>query len=122
MMREHFGAQHAGMMEGRLDALKSELKLTPDQVRAWEKFENTATKQRAAMKEVHSAARSTPQSAPERMALHIELMEQRLAGMQEMSAALNGLYDVLTPAQKTIIDQGVGPMAGRHAAHLASHR
>lgn len=122
MMGGNFGWNHAGIMENRLAALKGELKLTANQEPAWQKFEDAAKQQGAAMQALRDAAQTAPQSAPERMTRHTEFMQQRLAGMQAVSAAFNDLYAVLTPAQKAIVDQGFGPMAGWRGALFARSR
>jgi LTXXQ motif family protein len=125
MMGGHFGSDHTAMIETRLGTLKSELKLTANQELAWQKFEDASKRQAVAMQKLHDTAQTTPttpQSTPERLARHTEFMQQRVAGMQAVSSALTELYAVLTPAQKAIVDQGFGPMAGRHAGLLARNR
>jgi len=95
-----------GMMQGmpgtaRLDALKSELKLTADQTKSWDAFEAAVRSQRQAMIATHAAMQA---SGPNPDA-HIALMEQRLAGMKAVQKARTDLYKVLTPEQKAIFDR-----------------
>ena len=88
----------AGTVETRLDSLKSELKLTDTQTKAWEAFENAVRNQ----VQVRTEARPHwSQNQDE----HIALMEQRLAGMKALQKARNDLYAVLTPEQKSVADR-----------------
>ena len=108
----------AAMVEGHLAALKVELKITPDQDKAWQAFTAKAKAQadtmiarRAQMVALASAANQT---APDRLALRAERMKQGVASMETMTAAVKDLYGVLTPEQKTLADQQLsrGPMGG----------
>jgi hypothetical protein len=124
-MRTHFGESHHGRwsnpaaaVEGHLAALKVELKITPDQDKAWQAFTAKAKTQadamiarRAQVSEKTSAAKL---SAPELLAQRTERMKQGVASMETMTAAVKDLYGVLTPEQKTLADQQIarGPMGG----------
>lgn len=98
-MMHGFGGPYA--IEGRLDTLKSELKLTGSQTKAWEAFETAVRGQTQAMIATHTAMHATGPNPD----AHIALMEQRLAGMKAVQKARGDLYNVLTPDQKTIADR-----------------
>ncbi len=107
----------AAAVEGYLAALKVELKITPDQDKAWQAFTAKAKQQADTMiarRTQMFGQASGSQSAPERLAQRTEFMKQGLASMESMTAAVKDLYGVLTPEQKTIADQQLtrGPMGG----------
>lgn len=89
-----------GKHEARLDALKTDLKLTPAQEPAWQAFESAVQTQ----KDMHLGKQDKVEGT-DRMQARIEHMEQRLAGMKEIQKARNDLYQVLTPEQKAVLDQ-----------------
>ena len=91
----------AGMVDTHLNAIKSELKLTADQTKAWEAFEKTVRTQVQTMHEGRTAMRSGGQNPD----AHIAFMEQRLEGMKAVQKARTDLYAVLTPEQKSVIDR-----------------
>ena len=90
-----------GAMGARLDSLKSELKLTGKQTKAWDAFEAAVQSQAQAMLATHNAM----QSAGPNPDAHIAFMEQRLAGMKAVQKARTDLYIVLTPEQKAVADR-----------------
>lgn len=91
----------AGMVDTHLNAIKSELKLTADQTKAWEAFEKSVRNQVQTMHEGRTAMRSGGQNPD----AHIAFMEQRLEGMKAVQKARTDLYAVLTPEQKSVIDR-----------------
>lgn len=107
----------AGAMSAQyLDQLKTELAITAPQEPAWQAFAEKAAAQAALMQAMHAqrhqaADPNTP--VPDRMTQHLGLMSQRLAGMQDVSAALKDLYAVLTPEQRSLADQRFGYMGPR---------
>ncbi len=100
------------MIEKHFDQFRSELKITASQEAAWQAFVAKAKQQHEAGQAMGEKMMSgTPAaSAPERMDKGIEMMKQRIANMEAMSAALKDLYAVLTPEQKAVAD--------RHFAHM----
>lgn len=107
----------AAAVEGHLAALKVELKITPDQDKAWQAFAATAKSQADTMIARHaqmSAQTPANQTAPDRLAQRTALAKQGIAGMEAMTAAVKDLYGVLTPEQKTLADKQLarGPMGG----------
>jgi hypothetical protein len=114
-----------GMMaEQKLDQVKTRLGITPAQEGAWQAYAAKAGEQAAQKQTMHAqrqqaADAATP--APERMEQHLALMSQHLAGMQGVSAALGELYAVLTPEQRVIADQQLGPMGRMGPMGRGSH-
>jgi Spy/CpxP family protein refolding chaperone len=96
----------AGGPSARLDAVKGELKLTAEQTKAWEAFEQAIAEQRQLMVEGHPRwSRNSDE--------HIAFMERRLAGMKAVQQAREELYSVLTPEQKAVADRlGFGSPRG----------
>ena len=90
-----------GAMGARLDSLKSELKLTGDQTKAWDAFASAVQTQTQSMLATHNAMHATAPNPD----THIAFMEQRLNGMKAVQKARTDLYNVLTPEQKAIADQ-----------------
>ena len=119
----------AAAVEGHLAALKVELKITPDQDKAWQAFTAKAKAQADTMiarrAQMSAQAPAANQTAPERLAQRTERMKQGVASMETMTAAVKDLYGVLTPEQKTLADQQLarGPMGGfgggrgKHGGH-----
>lgn len=112
------GFSPSAMVDGRLAALKSELKITADQDSAWQAFAAKAKQQAESRQAVRGQAAAQAQTAPERLAQHAEFAKQRAASLDAMTAAVKDLYAALTPEQKAVADQrlasgGMGPMGGR---------
>jgi len=113
----------AAAIEGYLASLKVELKIAPDQDRAWQSFSATARKQAESMsarrEQMFSQASADKQTAPERLAQRTEFAKQGVASMEAMTAAVKDLYAVLTPEQKVLADQQLarGPMGGPGGFH-----
>lgn len=99
----------------RLDALKSELKLTDAQLPAWNAFEKTVQTQRDAMQQERGQVKNIT-DPNQRMDAHIAFMEQRVEGMKAVAQARKELYNTLTPEQKTVADRYWSRMGG-HGAH-----
>lgn len=130
MMRP--GADLPAMAAKRLERLKTDLKITPEQEPAWKAFADKANQQVTEMKNMRdkmAAAASTaakegakpaPLSAPEQMAKGIEMSKQRLANMETMQAALAELYKSLTAEQKAVADQHFSHH--RHQRHQRMRR
>jgi hypothetical protein len=93
--------------ELRLAYLKNDLKLTDSQTAAWTAYED-AMKKHAASMQARRDAMFKAGSAQDRMTLMSEFARQRAQDVDAVSGALNGLYAVLTPEQKTIADASFG--------------
>jgi Spy/CpxP family protein refolding chaperone len=104
-------------VEARLAAVKTELKITADQDKAWQAYVDQMKAQVETMKTWRATMHSTaPGTAPERIELHTAMMKQRVAMAEETEKVVKGLYEVLAPEQRALVDQGLlamGPGMGR---------
>jgi hypothetical protein len=118
----HHGMRHgdpARFVEHRLDRLKSDLKITPQQEPLWQAFAETSkgemdkgAKQMEAMRE-GSGEKLT---APERMSRMREGMKERLAALENVDQSFKRLYESLSPEQKAAADQHFSRMGQRMGA------
>lgn len=104
-------------VDGRLAYMKAELKITDDQTAAWDSFaevvRTTAESHNAMMRSLWDEAKEeADKPLPERLSLHISLMETRLEQMKSMLTATNSLYEALTDDQRKAADDIVLPMMG----------
>jgi lysyl-tRNA synthetase class I len=109
----------AAAAEWRLSALKSELKIAPEQESAWKAFADQSKQQAEAMQALMTTVQGSAQaSAPERLELRNQTMKKRQEQMEKGAAAFKALYAVLSPEQKALADQnvGFGMMGGRGMA------
>jgi periplasmic protein CpxP/Spy len=104
------GFDPAARADARLTDLKAQLKITPAQESAWQAFAAEAKQQAASMQAMRAQMQTTAGTGPDRMGQRATAMQQRAAGMATMANAFGALYAVLTPEQKAIADQHVGPM------------
>lgn len=95
---------HGAGVETNLSTLKSELKLTGNQTKAWDAFETAVRGQAKTMTDMHTSMQAG-QHNPD---AHIAIMEQHLAGMKTVHKARTDFYNVLTPEQKAVFDR-TGP-------------
>ena len=102
------GVDPATRVDSRLTYLKTQLQITAAQETAWQEFAATAIQQASSRQAARAQMWDSAGTAPERMALRAQMMQQRAASMTTMSNALTALYAVLTPEQKTIADQSFG--------------
>ncbi len=95
--------------QAHLDNLRATLNITASQESAWNAFAN-AVEQQAQVRQTRfeQLRANPPQTAPDRMALRNQMLQQNLAGHEAVQNALNGLYAVLTPEQRAILDRA-GP-------------
>lgn len=102
----------------RLATLKTELKLTAAQQKAWGNFEAVVQGQiqdmvsHAPEMKAHMEREDTL-TAPERLAKMREFMQARLAGLDKLQPALQSLYDALSPEQRKTMD-AFRPFGGPH--------
>ena len=99
------GVDPVTMADSRLADMKAQLQITAAQETAWQEFAATAKQQAASMQAARAQMWDSAGTAPERMALRTQMMQQRTAGMTTMTNALTAFYAVLTPEQKAIADQ-----------------
>ena len=96
--------------------LKARLELKPDQMAAWDAFEKAANE--ASARE-NARCATLPEemndasNIVERLAMREEAMKARLASIQSVKPTLLAAYDVLTPAQKAVLDRPARGMMGR---------
>lgn len=109
-------AKMAEFFAARTAKLHDALQLTAAQEPAWAAFvasiKPPATQQRpdfAAMKGL---------TLPEREAKRIEMEKQRIAAQEARLPALNGLYAVLSPEQKLVLEKAQRRMAGAMHARM----
>jgi len=130
MMRHGHGGFTNPMarVEGRLAAIKVELKITAGQESAWKTFADRSRKQAETMHarfEKMKGQTATELSAPEQLARRTEFAKQHLATMESMTVAVKDLYSVLDPEQKKTADRllaegprgGFGGGRGGHREH-----
>lgn len=94
--------QHA---QKRLERLKADLKITPEQEGQWTAFTDAVMQQMQQFKTAHEGMKSMPTKAPERIDREVEMMKQRTASFETIAQAAKKLYSALTPDQQQIADQ-----------------
>lgn len=101
-------------MQQHLGAAEQALNLTAEQQPAWDRFvaarQANAQQMQAQRQAMMAQAGQGPQAM---MANRMQFMEQRLERMKQARAELDALYAELTPEQRGIADQVLGPMGGR---------
>lgn len=98
-------------LQYRLTALKDDLKITPSQEKDWQDFAGKATEIGNRAIAAREKIREKPeQTVPERLDQRTQFMKQRLADMEQISAAAKKLYAALTPEQKAIADKELDGM------------
>jgi hypothetical protein len=99
-----------GAVGERLDSLKSTLAITDKQQAAWQGFADSVAKQAQNRQAWYEKMRESqaPRTAPEFLAQRNEAMKQRQADNESVTVALTKLYDVLTPEQRSVIDDAPG--------------
>lgn len=101
----------AAMAEKRLDRLKSELKLTPQQESLWQAYADKVKSHAGqGMQAMREKAQDQALSAPERMSQMMNAMKERMAAMQSANDAFKSFYDGLSAEQKAIADKQVAIM------------
>ena len=87
-----------------LDAAKSEIGVTAAQQQAWSAYAEAVEADRAAMLAMHAQMPAmmgaANANAPDRLQAHLSFMQARLASLQQVEAASQALYQVLTPDQR----------------------
>jgi periplasmic protein CpxP/Spy len=119
------GAQSPADVAARLATLKTELKITPAQEAAWQKFEGVATQQAQVHQAQRSALQAQMQAASgvantDRTAQREAMMKQHDSDRTARDAARQELFSVLTPEQKTLAEQKMRD--GRGRGHGEGHR
>lgn len=108
-----------GVGVARLDALKTELNLRPDQGAAWDTYASTLRDQAEARRKMHEGMHG---GSVDHHAMHETMRAYNRQAASELAAAQKALYDALTPEQRGIADRHLArPVAAnapqRHHQH-----
>lgn len=106
----------AARAERHLEALKTALKLTPEQQPLWQAFaEKMQGEAGKGMQAMRAQSADDKLTAPERMAKMRTLMQERLTAMSGVHESFSRLYEGLTPEQQSVADLHAAGM-GRGAS------
>jgi len=105
----------AAFVQKRLERLKTDLRITPEQEPQWSAFSNSVMQQMEQLKAAHQGMKERPTKAPERIDRQVEMMKQRLASFEAIAQAAKTLYGALDPAQQQIADQRLLNFRHHHA-------
>lgn len=89
----------------QLEMLKKSLKLQADQEKLWNTFAGTVEAQAKRMGEMHDEKSDVAKTMPERMDIASKFAKERERSFEEVSKAMKGLYEVLTPEQRKVLDR-----------------
>lgn len=89
----------------QLDVLKRSLKLSAEQEKSWNAFAAAVEVQAKRMGELRDEAWSKARTVPERMEQASQFAKERDRAFDEVGKAMKGLYDVLTPEQRKLLDR-----------------
>jgi Spy/CpxP family protein refolding chaperone len=111
----------AAAIGARFDALKAQLKITAAQEAAWQGYVSVVqqhAEQLQALRTQMQAQMHDPQAAAtvDRAAFHDAMWKLREQQWTERDAALKGLYEVLTPEQKSLAEQRLAYGPGHRMA------
>ena len=109
----------AAFTDARIVALKTALRLTPDQEKNWPPVEQALrdlSKERAARRQARSAA-GQPVDATERLRNRADALTARAATLRRLADAEKPLYQSLDEAQKRRFTIAVRFAAHRHMEH-----
>jgi Spy/CpxP family protein refolding chaperone len=105
--------------EQRLESLKSDLKLNPNQEIAWTEWVNKIKGDHKGWEERRKNEESWASlSAPERMEKMLAFSKEHIAKQEERLAATKTFYVILSPEQRQIFDKGFN---FEHHGRLARH-
>jgi LTXXQ motif family protein len=96
-----FGGYNEQTLNENLTSLKSDLKITEEQAKAWEAFETAVRNQAKSVADMR-ATMYAGQANPE---ARYAIMQQRFAGIQAIQKARADLDNVLTAEQKEVFDR-----------------
>lgn len=99
-------------IEGRIAFLRTELRITAAQQRAWDAFADVLRTDVRTMTEMRGAMMRPADALPERIAAYERLLAARLDGLRRLKVALEPLYAALDDVQKQTADELImaGPM------------
>ncbi len=95
------------LVEKRIDALHSQLKITPQQAPQWNAFAHTMRQNAQMMEQAfHERILKLPSmTAVEAMKSYAAIAQMNADNMQRLSATFDELYGVLSPGQQVIADR-----------------
>lgn len=92
-----------------LGAAKTQIGITAPEEQAWSTYAAAVQADRAAMYEMHeqmpAMMNASGVNAPDRLQAHLDLMQARLAPLQQVQTTSRALFDLLTPEQRQLADQ-----------------
>lgn len=105
----------AGLMDNRIDSLKSDLGITDVQKAPWEAYVTQLKANQQSMQDMQARMKAmmAAKSPMEHLDTDIAMIEGRLKALKEMKPVLASLYAVLTAEQKTKADQLLTGMGGK---------
>lgn len=105
--------------QARLDALRARLQITAAQDPAWQALVAAMLEQANQTDLARTRLFESTGNAAQRMTLRAELMMIEAESFEMVAHAFNGLYAVLTPEQRLVVERqwgfGMGPGWGRPA-------
>ena len=104
------------VVEKRIDALRTKLKITPDQTKPFDEFAQIMRDNAVKMDTLlNTQAKSLPtMTAVDHMKAYEAIQQARADDMQREVPAFSRLYDTLTPAQKMMADDSFRAAATGH--------
>ncbi len=104
------GPRHAAfspeeMAGNQLEMLKKSLKLQADQEKSWNAFAAAVETQAKRMGEMYDEKSDAAKTMPERMEMASKFAKERERSFDEVSKAMKGLYEALTPEQRKVLDR-----------------
>jgi periplasmic protein CpxP/Spy len=113
--QNHKHGNFAAMQAQRLDKLKSDLQLQPNQQGAWEAYTTTLKSLGDSRKAQWQQAKAQPAATlPDRLDQHVNFAKQREADLETMVSATKQFYSTLTPEQRAIMDKRPEHGKGAH--------
>jgi protein CpxP len=104
----HFGrhGDFGAGLDKRLDKLKTDLQLQPNQEGAWQTYTGSLKSQQENRKAQWQQAKAQAATTlPERLDQHVTFAKQREADLEAMVSATKQFYSTLTPAQRVVMDK-----------------
>jgi hypothetical protein len=94
--------------QARLDALRARLQITAVQDPAWQALAGAMLQRAGQMDEARTRLFDSIGNAAERMTLRAELMVRQAEAFEMVAHAFSGLYALLTPEQRLVVDRQWG--------------
>jgi hypothetical protein len=95
-------------LQQQLDELRLQLKLRPEQERAWQAYqEQVGALMSDQLRPPKQAAGRKPGDAVHQIDRKVDVVRDRLAAMEDIADAARGLYDQLDAQQRTLADRAL---------------